>query len=527
MEAIKRVPKGQDYIIIDRCAGTGALEYELDDKVLSHIIISTYELKEWHALKDRLGGLVRYIIPPIPKKKNVYPKVLTGTSLLDGTNALTEDFIKKMIQLINKLKKTKEVTIILLENPPFRDIAAQDKDITGTEDKTFVYYEFIKSGTEQAAHREVDNLFIWSGFKYFLNKKTDSYILISPIKYFKNKKLGFVNKKKFIKGYAFNRKHFHNSEAMVSSILWSNEDIKNENESITLETFDIEDNKCIIPDIQYLRIKSVNNASLNPFNPQKIKDKNDKPSKIVCTTKGTPFIFKGKECSIYNKNIIGYLRATSFNFNANSWCLTRTITSDALTQHYGFYLREDDFEYYLPLFVAKLFPTKYWYEKDVYFTSADGGDKFRKDKKFVKKCLIYTCLCQHNHCCSFEVSKIMFKNELCFDGNTMAKKRLNDLISSTNKLTGEEQELIDEYNSILKYCRKKHVKKMKKGYTYGLYQLDEEINTKHIIIDKNGNEKSVYDDGDLNDMIKNFKSEVLNYYENNIKSDMLKYELVK
>ena len=68
--AISRVPAGNDYIIIDRCAGTGNLEMYLDDgveDVLSHCILSTYELKEWMVLKDRFGSRVRYIVPPIPK----------------------------------------------------------------------------------------------------------------------------------------------------------------------------------------------------------------------------------------------------------------------------------------------------------------------------------------------------------------------------------------------------------------------------------------------------------------------------
>jgi type I restriction-modification system DNA methylase subunit len=45
-EAIKNIPKGHDYVIIDRCAGTGNLEVLLTDDELSHTIVATYELKE-------------------------------------------------------------------------------------------------------------------------------------------------------------------------------------------------------------------------------------------------------------------------------------------------------------------------------------------------------------------------------------------------------------------------------------------------------------------------------------------------
>ena len=39
-EAIAKVPQGNDYIILDRCAGTGNLEKRLTDEELSHCIRS-------------------------------------------------------------------------------------------------------------------------------------------------------------------------------------------------------------------------------------------------------------------------------------------------------------------------------------------------------------------------------------------------------------------------------------------------------------------------------------------------------
>lgn len=49
-KAIDRVPSGNDYVIIDRCAGTGNLEKTLTDEELSHCILSTFEYYEY---KDR------------------------------------------------------------------------------------------------------------------------------------------------------------------------------------------------------------------------------------------------------------------------------------------------------------------------------------------------------------------------------------------------------------------------------------------------------------------------------------------
>ncbi|WP_033161475.1 hypothetical protein [[Mycoplasma] collis] len=63
-KAINERPKGNDYVIIDRCAGTGNLEELFTDEELSHTIVSTYELWEWIVLNKRIGEKVKLIIPP-------------------------------------------------------------------------------------------------------------------------------------------------------------------------------------------------------------------------------------------------------------------------------------------------------------------------------------------------------------------------------------------------------------------------------------------------------------------------------
>jgi hypothetical protein len=67
----------------------------------------------------------------------------------------------------------------------------------------------------------------------------------------------------------------------------------------------------------------------------------------------------------------------------------------------GFYLRSDNFVNKLPLFCAKLYPQENWYERDIYFTTADRGEEYLKDKDLLKSCLIFTCLSQRNKCLSF------------------------------------------------------------------------------------------------------------------------------
>lgn len=57
------MPDGNDYVIIDRCAGTGNLEAALigkfdknGDELISHCVVSTYEYK---VLSERIGDKVR------------------------------------------------------------------------------------------------------------------------------------------------------------------------------------------------------------------------------------------------------------------------------------------------------------------------------------------------------------------------------------------------------------------------------------------------------------------------------------
>ena len=68
--ATDRVPDGNDYIILDRCAGTGNLEEALEgiydkngSELISHCVVSTYEYYEYRVLFERLLGKVREIIP--------------------------------------------------------------------------------------------------------------------------------------------------------------------------------------------------------------------------------------------------------------------------------------------------------------------------------------------------------------------------------------------------------------------------------------------------------------------------------
>lgn len=102
LEAIKRIPKDNDCIILDRCAGTGNLEAELiglkdnrDDLIIEHCVLSTFEYYEYKVLQERLGTKVRFIIPP---KEDL---VKYSNGLIVNADATSKEYIENEENLEN------------------------------------------------------------------------------------------------------------------------------------------------------------------------------------------------------------------------------------------------------------------------------------------------------------------------------------------------------------------------------------------------------------------------------------------
>jgi hypothetical protein len=518
-EAIKLVPKGNDYIILDRCAGTGNLQAELSEEELSHTIVSTYEYYEYKVLLERFNGRVRHIIPPTEDN------VEFSAGFVVNADALSKDFVNN--EIIKQYLDNPKCTVILFENPPYSDTSATDFINEYGQVKTdrrskFVTEEMKKDleniKEKRASTREISNLFIWSGLKYYLRQPTDSYILFSPVKYFKS--IGLVNKT-FVNGFLFNRKFFHASPSAISVIHWQNVDKKQEN--FVLPAFDIQTNGTVdlsddsVEYINDIEIKKVENT-FNVFNDMRKFD-SDVKTNFVCQTDGYPISYNnttGRQ-PIYNQNIIGYLKATSFNLDGNSRSLVRANYKAGIEQSYGFHLRSDNYLQKLPMFAAKLYPQEKWYEKDVYFTTADGGDKYTKDKDFLKSCFIFTCLSRYNKCLSFTGSdKRFYKNELCFDAGTLASEQLEKY-----KLNADEKELIKIWQSVLSEAKK--TKNYDKKLAYGPYQIEKELNTSR----KDENNKTIYDYPTLNGELDNLKKKLKTYYAKYITSKLFEHELLK
>jgi len=260
-DAIKRIKQSNpnnDYIILDRCAGTGGLEQFFTDEELSHCICSTFEMWELEVLNERYKSdkqnqyeqytKLRLIIPPsnfILKQKHS-----TLTQIIKGGDALSEHFItgkvktdkdlfdyketeqdkmieeyKKNIETLNGFVTNPNCNVIVLENPPYRDTSAgemKDAEQRKKESeavKSSYAFKAMKEDVKGATLNDVASVFIYSAQKYYLKKQNDYFINYSPVKYFKSCKLC---EKDFIKGYLLNREEFHATPSAISLMMWQN-----------------------------------------------------------------------------------------------------------------------------------------------------------------------------------------------------------------------------------------------------------------------------------------------------------------
>lgn len=216
--AIARVPAGNDYIILDRCAGTGNLEAGLTEEELSHCIVSTIEYYEYKVLQELIGAKVRHIIPPIETAETF------NAGLVNGADALSREYIENPV--IKQYIDNPKCTVILFENPPYAETTSAEHQRQGYSKSSSIWKRSyvvseMKKEVKGTVSNDLGNAFIWSGFKYYLRQPTDSYIVYSPVKYWKAQHL--VDRR-FVSGFAYNRRHFHTRiEACVMCAYWSNE----------------------------------------------------------------------------------------------------------------------------------------------------------------------------------------------------------------------------------------------------------------------------------------------------------------
>ena len=388
----------------------------------------------------------------------------------------------------------------------------------------------MKKDVSGVATNDMGNVFIWSAFKYYMNLPEDSLIVFSPVKYWKAQHL---IQKKFMGGFAFNRQHFHApTAACVMCAWWSNEDDRM-TDKIELEAFDIRDGKLV--NEGKVSVKQIFSLFSEKYfdNRQFPDDTNDG---IYCGLDGKEKP-DGRVCAIYNKNIVGYCSAHASGFDNPR--LTAQISIGTRFNGNGFAVRSDNFVEKLPLLAAARYTDNFsdWKVMSMVMKSGDKAEQYHADiasgklDKFLCQCLIWTGLTHYAHMRSLNGSDGRFyRNELCFDNlgdkTTLARRKLEEFISNGYQLSDEEKALFDKWNDILE--KVKDTDEYIPKFTYGLYQIDEEINIKvQQGVKKDGSPNMVTKYGDLNNLIKDLKLMLKDYYLNNIVETLFEYEFLK
>lgn len=519
--AISRVPAGNDYVIIDRCAGTGNLEKGLTDEELSHCILSTVEYYEYKVLQEILGSKVRQIIPPI----EVADTFQAG--LVKGADALSKEFVEN--PLIRQYIDDPNCTIILFENPPYAETTSieHQKKGVGTNSslwkKSYVMQEMRAdkrlSGT---VFNDLGNLFIWSGFHFYLRQPTDSYIVYSPVKYWKAQHL---IDRELIRGFAFNRRYFHtNIDACIMVALWGQQETMVDH--FEIEAYDINDGH--LESCGKLSIDRVHSIFSGKF-----YDKRSFPDDLG---RGIISEFDGTEASptrpsvrikpITNDNILGYLVIKGANFDNPDSCVH--LTTVGAYDANGFYMRSDNYLEKLPMFCASRYITynRGWTERARIMKSGDGADRFHADvasgklDQWLRKCLLFTCVEMQNHMRSFTGSDGRFyRNELSLDtsnGETAASKDLKLLVCGQ-----QEQRILDQWDVLLSAA--KNTAEYDPALTYGVYQIFAEIDTSY----KDDEDKTVWNNLEVHSALQTLKTLVKEYYNTEIVPALFAYEFLK
>lgn len=519
-EAIRRVPKGNDYIILDRCAGTGNLELGLTDEEKSHAILSTVEYYEYKVLLEILGDKVRYIIPPTEKEDTF------NMGLVRGADALSEEYINNPV--IKQYIDNPNCTIILFENPPYAETTSlehqrlKQSKSSSVWKNSFVVTQ-MKKEVKGAVSNDLGNAFIWSGFKYYLRQPTDSYVVFSPVKYWKAQHI--INKK-FINGFAYNRRFFHtNIDACIMVAFWANIDVHIE--ELTLHAYNISDNNELL-DCGFLPVKRIHELYSTRYY--------EKKSFADSTADGILTGLNGLEAEttvkrrikpIYSDNMLGYLVADSMGFD-NPDAKSSLLVAGRYNGN-GFYLHKDNFLDKLPMFAASRYISynRAWTERARIMKSADGYKRYFNDiangklSNYLLKVLIFTIFETQNHMRTFRGSdKRLYRNELCLDttnGGTIACLALKGYLPDKY-----EVEILSLWDSIIELA--KTTQNYNPSLTYGIYQITAELDTfEHDDV----TDKNVYDYPELHGHLQSMKKLIKDYYNTEIVPTLFEYEFLK
>jgi len=462
--AIARVPEGHDYVILDRCAGTGNLQKFLTDEELSHCILNTYVYAEWTTLKGLYEGRARMIIPHTKDYKD-------PDGLLSDGDALTEKFNEVIVNIIEteRKKANGKLIVIGLENPPYGTPGAEATRSGNTHRQSSWVKEKMKKAKiiKGDAGSDLCNHFIYSATNII---NVNEYILYAPIKYWKTQNL-FDGE--FKEGYICNRENFHATDAGISLISWSNN--KEKNNHLTFQS-----------DIKEVVVKKIYNGASVLLPIAQNRRVNNNFAGIILRN-GTPMNLNGHLVNIIIKHDEGRVREIN-NINALQ---------------------------ILPLWVANCYKPKDYTEKEIIMKSGDGGTKYQKNKIFLNDCFVWSCLTNANKCISNE----HIKNELCLNQSTKADALLN--------INKKHTKLLQKWNDILTLVKttSEYNEEFTYGLHQICKEINIKVETGDY--NKKNEPIMAHKYSDLNDEIKELKELLNKFYDTHITSKLFKYELLK
>lgn len=379
-----------------------------------------------------------------------------------------------------------------------------------------------EKGNQRPALNDLGNAFIWSGFKYYLRQPTDSYIVYSPVKYWKAQ---HIISKKFLDGYAFNRRHFHtNIDACIMCALWSNED--DDATEFTLAGYDIDSTGELTEKVDLPVKKVIDMYSTKYYEKSVFSDATYDGIHTGLNGLEADASVKRRIKPMYSKDMLGYLVADSVGFD-NPDAKSSLLVAGRYNGN-GCYIRKDNYLEKLPMFCASRYITynREWTERARIMKSADGADRYQADiasgklDQWLRKCLLFTCIEMQNHMRTFTGSDGRFyRNEMCLDttnGPTIASEDIKKL--SPNEA---EKKILAQWDLLMSEVKK--TKEYNSSLTYGLYQIFAEIDTSY----KDEDNKTVWNNIEVHSALQTMKTLCKEYYNSEIVPVLFEYEFIK
>ncbi len=540
-KAISRVPKGNDYIILDRCAGTGNLEEYMTDDMLSHTIISTIEYYEFKVLQERFGDKVRHIIPAIETEDTF------NRGLVTGADALSEEYINNSV--IKEYVDNPKCNVIIFENPPYAEASGIENQKAGVSKAAgawkngYVPQEFKKHIQEHnkanpnnkivgQASNDMANCFIWSGFEYFLNKPEDSMVVFSPAKYWKSQN---VLNKECGGAFIFDRGHFHATAGIgILCALWHN--IDKVEESIDVHAYQIDKKTGNIIDDGIVTGQKAYDKLSDKFNDKELVKRSTIKDGDNCIKNGE--IYQGEQKlstpGKYDNDFIGY--AMLCTNNIDNPALDSLFVTNCLYGGHGSYLTRSNALYKLPANSVGQFKSmisSYKYNGFINKT-ADGYDRYMQDVNngkltpFLLKNLFWASTNTLSRTRSIYGHLDGNDNHLYINHFTLDNSAQSNYAMETLKehnffetMTDAEKEIYTVFNNVIELA--KECDNYNPEFNYGIYQVINELNT--FYKDEKG--KRIYNYPELNSHINTLKVLTKKYYINELVDTFWEYEFLK